>query len=118
MSKLPTYRLVYAIDTPNKIRVKMPEDQDLIYEPEDRPPTGLVLGSSAQLVALGITGLIAFPAIVIRAAGESEAYLTWTVFLTVAIAGAVMVFQASKIRRLGAGYILSIRPAAPYVGFL
>ena len=94
----------------------MPQDQDLLYEPEDRPPKGIVLGSSAQLVALAITGLIAFPAIVIRAAGESEAYLTWTVFLTVAIAGAVMMLQASRIRRLGAGYILSIGPAAPYVG--
>ena len=94
----------------------MPKDQNLLYEPDDRPSTGLVLGSSTQLVALGITGLIAFPAIVIRAAGESEAYLTWTVFLTVAIAGAVMMLQATRLPRLGAGYILSIGPAAPYVG--
>ena len=94
----------------------MPKEQELLYEPGDRPPTGLVLGSSAQLIALGITGLIAFPAIVIRAAGESDAYLTWTVFLTVVIAGLVMMLHASTIRRLGAGYILSIGPATPYIG--
>ena len=65
---------------------------------------------------LGIAGLIAFPTIVIRAAGESEAYLSWAVFGTLALSGAAMMLQASRIARLGAGDILTIGPAAAYIG--
>ena len=90
--------------------------RELRYEPGERPPVGLVLGSGFQLVVLGIAGLIAFPTIVIRAAGESEAYLSWAVFCTVALSGAAMMLQASRIGRLGAGYILTIGPATAYIG--
>ena len=94
----------------------MDEDRNLRYEPGERPPGGIVLGSGVQLVVLGIAGLIAFPTIVIRAAGESEAYLSWAVFGTVALSGAAMMLQASRIARLGAGYILTIGPATAYIG--
>lgn len=92
------------------------DDRDVRYEPGDRPPTGLVLGSGFQFVVLGIIGLVAFPVIVIRAAGETEAYLSWAVFCTVALSGVAMVLQASRIGRIGAGYILTIGPATAYIG--
>ena len=91
-------------------------DRDLRYEPDERPPSGFVLGCGVQLVVLGITGLVAFPTIVIRAAGEAEAYLSWAVFCTVAVSGAATMLQASRIGRLGAGYILTTGPAAAYIG--
>ena len=48
-------------------------ERNVRYQPDARPPGGVVLGCGVQLVVLGITGLVAFPTIVIRAAGESEA---------------------------------------------
>lgn len=91
-------------------------DRLLRYQPDDRPPAGLVLGSGLQIVVLGITGLVAFPTIVVRAAGGTEAYLSWAVFCTVAVSGVATMLQASRLGRIGAGYILTIGPAAAYIG--
>ena len=91
-------------------------DRDLRYQPHDRIPGGLALGSGGQLVVLGIIGLVAFSTVVSRAAGQTEAYLSWAVFCTVAVSGAATLLQASRIGRLGAGYILTIGPATAYIG--
>ena len=91
-------------------------DRDLRYQAHDRLPSGLALGSGAQLVVLGITGLVAFSTVVTRAAGETEAYLSWAVFCTVAVSGAATLLQAARIGRIGAGYILTIGPATAYIG--
>ena len=95
---------------------KRVRERDVRYQPDERPPGGVVLGSGVQLVVLCIIGLVAFPTIVVRAAGESEAYLSWAVFCTVAVSGVATMLQASRIGRLGAGYTLSTSPAAAYVG--
>ena len=91
-------------------------ERSVRYQPDERPPGGVVLGCGAQLVVLGITGLVAFPTIVIRAAGESEAYLSWAVFCTVAVSGFATLLQASRLGRIGAGYILTTGPAAAFIG--
>ena len=95
---------------------KRVRERNVRYQPDERPPGGVVLGSGVQLVVLCIIGLVAFPTIVVRAAGESEAYLSWAVFCTVAVSGVATMLQASRIGRLGAGYTLSTSPAAAYVG--
>ena len=77
-------------------------ERDLRYQPDERPPGGFVLGCGLQLVVLGVTGLVAFPTIVIRAAGESEAYLGWAVFCTVAVSGVATALQASRLGRIRA----------------
>ena len=91
-------------------------DRGLRYQPHDRLPGGLALGTGGQLVVLGIIGLVAFSTVVSRAAGQTEAYLSWAVFCTVAVSGAATLLQASRIGRLGAGYVLTIGPATAYIG--
>ena len=91
-------------------------ERNVRYQPDERPPRGVVLGCGVQLVVLGIIGLVAFPTIVVRAAGESEAYLSWAVFCTVAVSGVATMLQASRLGRIGAGYILSTGPAAAFIG--
>ena len=44
--------------------------------------------------------------VVMRAAGESEAYLYWAVSATVAISGAATIVQAFRLGRLGTGHVL------------
>ena len=95
---------------------KRERERSVRYQPDERPPGGVLLGCGVQSVVLGITGLVAFPTIMVLAAGETEAYLSWAVFSTVAFSGAATMLQASRIGRIGAGYILAIGPAGPFIG--
>ena len=52
----------------------------------------------------------------IRAAGGSEAYLSWAVFSAVAISGVCTALQAVRVGRIGAGYVLAMGPAGAFIG--
>ena len=91
-------------------------ERSVRYQPDEHPPGGVVFGCGVQIVVLGITGLVAFPTILVLAAGETEAYLSWAVFCTVALSGGATMLQASRIGRIGTGYVLTIGPAGPFIG--
>ena len=55
-------------------------NQNVRYEPDERLSPSLTLGLGFQYAALIVGGIVLTPAIIVRAAGESEAYLTWAVF--------------------------------------
>ena len=57
------------------------------YEPNEKPPVLLSLGLGLQLAVLCVAGVVLTPAIVIRAAGGTEAFLSWAVFAAVAVSG-------------------------------
>ena len=57
------------------------------YQPDEKPPLALTIGLGLQLAILCIAGVVLTPAIVIRAAGGSEAFLSWAVFAAVAVSG-------------------------------
>ena len=86
------------------------------YEPDGNPPGRLAFGCGLQLVIVGVTGLVLIPALVFRAAGATETYLSWAVFCTVVISGASTALQAIRIGRLGAGYVLCAGPAVAVIG--
>ncbi len=50
------------------------------YQPDERPPEALAFGLGLQMAILQIAGIVLTPAIVIRAAGLGEPYLSWAVF--------------------------------------
>ena len=52
-------------------------NQNIRYEPDERLPLGLSLGLGFEYAALIIGGIVLTPAIIVRAGGGSEAYLTW-----------------------------------------
>ncbi len=86
------------------------------YQPDESPPAALALGCGLQLVVLGVASIVLIPTIVIRAAGASEAYLSWAVFSAVAISGVCTALQAVRAGRIGAGYILAMGPAGAFIG--
>ena len=51
------------------------------------------------------------PAIVFRAAGASETLVSWAVFASIVVCGAVTVLHARPVGRIGAGYLLLTAPA-------
>ena len=85
------------------------------YEANDRPPPALALGLGLQLAILTAAGIVLTPAIVVRAAGGTEAYLSWAVFAAVAISGATTVLQAVRVGRLGAGYVLAMGTSGAFI---
>ena len=86
------------------------------YQPDESPPAALAFGCGLQLVLLGGASIVLIPTIVIRAAGGSEAYLSWAVFSAVAISGVCTALQAVRAGRIGAGYVLAMGPAGAFIG--
>ncbi len=86
------------------------------YQPDESPPAALAFGCGLQLVMLGGASIVLIPTIVIRAAGGSEAYLSWAVFCAVAISGVCTALQAVRAGRIGAGYVLAMGPPGAFIG--
>ena len=81
-------------------------DQDVRYEPDERPPLPLTLGLGLQYAVLTVTGVVLTPAILIGAVGGGEAYLSWVVFSALVVSGASTVIQVARVGRVGSGYLL------------
>ncbi len=79
---------------------------EILYEPDERPPFALGVGLGLQYALLIVAGVVLTPVIMIRAAGGGEAYLSWAVFAALLICGLTTVVQATRLGRIGAGYIL------------
>ena len=85
------------------------------YEPNERPPPLLAGGLGIQLAVLCIAGVALTPAIVIRAAGGEESYLSWAVFGAVLVSGITSVIQAVRVGRIGAGYVLVMGTSGAFI---
>ena len=81
-------------------------DLQILYQADEKPPAGLTLGLGLQLAFLSLGGILLPPMIVYRVAGATDAVLTWAVFASLLVAGAVTALHAFPIRRFGAGYFL------------
>ena len=86
------------------------------YQVDEKPPAPLALGCGLQHVVLGLASIVLIPTIVIRAAGGTDAYLSWAVFSAVAVSGIVTALQAARLGRVGAGYVLTMGPAVAFIG--
>ena len=85
------------------------------YEPNEKPPIALAGGLGLQLAVLCIAGVALTPAIVVRAAGGAESYLTWAVFGAVLVSGITSVLQARRVGRIGAGYVLVMGTSGAFI---
>ena len=88
----------------------------IYYEADEQPPAALAFGGGLQLVLLGLASIVLIPTIVIRAAGGTDAYLSWAVFCAVAVSGVCTGLQAARLGRVGAGYLLAMGPAGAFIG--
>ena len=75
----------------------------------------LAFGLGLQLAILSVAATVLLPAIIIRAAGETESYLSWAVFAAVAVCGAATVLQAVRLGRVGSGYVLLMSVSGPFI---
>ena len=85
------------------------------YEPNENPPPLLSFGIGFQAALLVIGGIVLTPAIVIRAANQSEVYLSWAIFAALIISGSTTVLQAVRVGRFGAGHILIMGTSGAFI---
>ena len=85
------------------------------YEADESPPGALSFGLGLQLAILCIAGIVLTPAIVIRAAGGTDAYLSWALFAAVAVSGVTTILQAVRVGRIGAGYVLMMGTSGAFI---
>ena len=88
---------------------------DIQYQPDESPPHLLALGFGAQATLMIVGGVVLTPAIVVRAAGGTEAFLSWAVFGTLLVSGLATVLQAFRVGRVGAGYILFMGTSGAFI---
>ena len=85
------------------------------YEPDERPPWPLASGLALQYSILALGGIVLTVAIVIRSAGSSEAYLAWAAFGALLVSGLATIIQASRLGRLGSGYVLTMGTSGAFI---
>jgi len=85
------------------------------YQPDERPPEALAFGLGLQMAILQIAGIVLTPAIVIRAAGLGEPYLSWAVFAALTVCGVSTILQANRIGRFGAGHVLLMGTSGAFI---
>ncbi len=85
------------------------------YEPNENPPPLLSFGIGFQAAMLVIGGIVLTPAIVIRAADQSEVYLSWAIFAALIISGSTTVLQAVRVGRFGAGHMLIMGTSGAFI---
>ena len=89
--------------------------RDVRYEPEEQPPPALAIGLGFQFAMLTVAGIVLTPAIVVRAAGTGEDFLSWAVFAALAISGITTVLQAVRVSRIGSGHVLLMGTSAAFI---
>ncbi len=87
----------------------------LRYEPDENPPLLFSFGIGFQAAMLVVGGVVLTPAIVIRAANQSEVYLSWAIFVALIVSGATTVLQAVRVGRFGSGHILIMGTSGAFI---
>ena len=85
------------------------------YQPDEKPPEALAFGLGLQMAILQFAGIVLTPAIVIRAAGLGEPYLSWAVFAALVVCGFSTILQANRIGRFGAGHVLLMGTSGAFI---
>ena len=88
---------------------------ELHYEPDEKCPPLLAITSALQIFIPNTIGLVMLAALVVRASGESEAYLSWVTFTALAVTGASMVLQSLRLRYLGSGRLIVANFNVPFL---
>ena len=86
------------------------------YQPDEDPPVPVAAGLGLQFAILIIARIVVVPVVVVRAAGGSEADLSWMLFAAIAICGLTTIMQALRIGRFGSGYVAVMGTSLAVVG--
>ena len=91
------------------------ENENVLYEPDEKPPHLVALGAGIQASAIMVTRVVVTVVIVARIADQPESYVSWAVFAALAVSGVITALQAVKIGRVGAGHVLIMGTSGAYI---
>ena len=86
------------------------------YQPDESPAVPIAAGLGFQFAVLIIARIVVVPVVVVRAAGGSDADLSWILFAAIAICGLTTMMQALRIGRFGSGYVAVMGTSLAVVG--
>ncbi len=85
------------------------------FEPDDQCPPLLSITSALQIFVPNTIGLVMLVGLVVRASGQSDAYLAWATFTVLAASGVAMILQAIQLRYLGSGGLVVCNFNVPFL---
>ena len=91
------------------------ERHEILYEPDEKCPPLLAISSALQIFIPNTISLVMLAALVVRASGESEAYLSWVTFTALAVTGISMILQTLRLRHLGSGRLIVTNFNVPFL---
>ena len=86
------------------------------YQPDESPSAPVTAGLGFQFAVLIIARIVVVPVVIVRAAGGSDADLSWILFAAIAICGLTTAMQALRIGRFGSGYVAVMGTSLAVVG--
>ncbi len=90
-------------------------NENVRYEPHEKPPYLVAIGAGVQASMVLLAPVVLTVVIVARIAGQSEGYMSWAVFAALLVSGATTVFQAVRVGRIGAGYVLIMGTSGAFI---
>ena len=90
-------------------------NEHIRYEPEEGCPAPTMLGMALQGSLLALSNTVIIVTIFAVASDGSGDYLAWAIFASLTIAGIVTALHASRMGRVGPGYLLLMGPGAPFM---
>ncbi len=94
---------------------EQPANPAVRYEPDERPPLALTIGSGLQAALVIVTPVVITVVIVARIAGQPDAYIAFGAFAALLISGATTVLQAARAGRVGAGHVLIMGTSGAFI---
>ncbi|MDE2803894.1 MAG: hypothetical protein OXN18_01985 [Gemmatimonadota bacterium] len=85
------------------------------FEPDEKPGLPVTIGLALQYCLLTVGPIVLTVAIVVRAAGESELFLSWAACAALLVSGIATMVQARRVGHLGAGYILLMGTSGAFI---
>ena len=85
------------------------------YEPDERCPPLRAVTSASQIFIPNTISMVMLATLIVRASGESEAYLSWVTFTVLAVTGFSMILQTLRLRWLGSGRLIVANFNVPFL---
>ena len=85
------------------------------FQPDENPGLPVTIGLALQYCLLTVGPIVLTVAIVVRAAGQSELFLSWAACAALLVSGIATMVQAKRVGRLGAGYILLMGTSGAFI---
>ena len=90
-------------------------NEGLLYQPDERPPHLAALLQGFQNITSPVASMVATASVVALAGGQSQAYLTWVLFVALLVCGLGTILQTFRIWRVGSGYPLILVAGVPFL---